>query len=187
MRYFQRLATGIDVSPMLAEIRTHRARWYEHQVRRETVPVQAQTNDIALRLGTSPRGTALEESHAVRESANWPLFPAATAFLEKVATTESGELARAQLVRLKPQGRVLRHIDHGAYYACRDRYHLVLHSVEGSDMRAGDEHVVLRPGELWCFDNRVEHEAWNRSADWRIHLIFDLRPLGRPLRFASPG
>jgi aspartyl/asparaginyl beta-hydroxylase (cupin superfamily) len=36
----------------------------------------------------------------------------------------------------------------------------------------------MREGELWWFDNKQEHEARNDSEYDRIHLIFDLEPLG---------
>ena len=84
------------------------------------------------------------------------------------------------------QGRVLSHVDRGAYYACRDRYHLVIHSPGGSEMKAGGESAVFQPGELWCFNDKAVHEAFNHSNDWRIHLIFDLQPRGRPLHFQPP-
>jgi hypothetical protein len=182
-QHFRRLAQSIDVAPIVAELRAERARWYVHQVRRETVPAQAQTNDIGLRHGLSNASTTLENSQNIVETENWRHFPHTTSLLTRFANDERGELARAMLVRLKPQGRVLPHIDHGAYYACRDRYHLVIHSPGGSEMKAGDETVLFQAGELWCFNNKTVHAAFNKSNDWRIHLIFDLRPIDRPLHY----
>jgi hypothetical protein len=185
---FRRLAQSIDVPPILAEIRTHRNLWYVNQVRQQTVRAQAETNSIPLRSGVSggDKSTSLEDSQRIIETENWPRFPYTTGLLAKFAADERGELARAMLVRLKPQGRVLSHVDRGAYYACRDRYHLVIHSAGGSEMKAGGESAVFQPGELWCFNNKAVHEAFNHSNDWRIHLIFDLQPQGRPLHFQPP-
>jgi aspartyl/asparaginyl beta-hydroxylase (cupin superfamily) len=67
-------------------------------------------------------------------------------------------------------------VDGGDYYRIRDRYHLVLVSAIGSPMACGDEEAVMREGELWWFDNKKPHEAFNRSDEGRIHLIFDLDP-----------
>jgi hypothetical protein len=39
---------------------------------------------------------------------------------------------------------------------------------------AANEWVRMQPGECWWFDNKVPHEAYNESDDWRIHLIFDV-------------
>ena len=81
------------------------------------------------------------------------------------------------LIRL-PAGRsVATHRDTGAYYAIRDRYHLVIASEpEGSILGAGDEHASLRTGELWWLANKEPHWATNRSAADRIHLVFDVLP-----------
>jgi aspartyl/asparaginyl beta-hydroxylase (cupin superfamily) len=75
--------------------------------------------------------------------------------------------------KLKPNGQVYPHVDAGAYYALRHRFHLVIQS-RGSLMKCGGEEVVMNEGELWAFDNKKQHEAFNESADSRIHLIFDL-------------
>ena len=187
-QHFRRLAQSIDVTPILAEIRASRELWYLNQVRRQTVRDQAETNNIALRRGVTPddKSVSLDDSQRVEETKNWARFPHTTALLTKFAGHEQGELARAMLVRLKPQGRVLSHVDRGAYYACRDRYHLVIQSPGGSEMGAGGEWATFQAGDLWCFNNKVVHEALNRSTDWRVHLIFDLLPQSRPLRFGAP-
>ncbi len=68
------------------------------------------------------------------------------------------------------------HRDAGDYYRVRDRYHLVLRSPLGSFLRAGDQTVLMREGELWVFNNKIRHTAWNPARVPRIHLIFDLLP-----------
>ena len=55
----------------------------------------------------------------------------------------------------------------------------VLRSTAGSWLRAGDEDVRMREGELWWFDNQQVHEARNDGDQDRIHLIFDLLPCAR--------
>ena len=93
-----------------------------------------------------------------------------------------GDLSRISVVRLNPHGRVYPHIDEGDYYKVRDRYHLVLRSPGGSEMNSGGEEVVFRDGELWWFNNKAVHDAFNPSAEGRIHVIFDVLP-SRPAPF----
>jgi quercetin dioxygenase-like cupin family protein len=53
---------------------------------------------------------------------------------------------------------------------------MILKSSAGSWMKAGDEEVRMREGELWWFDNDQVHEAHNDGDEDRIHIIFDLLP-----------
>ncbi|MBF2088128.1 MAG: aspartyl/asparaginyl beta-hydroxylase domain-containing protein [Synechococcales cyanobacterium K44_A2020_017] len=101
-------------------------------------------------------------------------FPKILGWTENFAASIGGELGRVTVVRLAPYGRVYRHIDHGDYYRVRDRYHLVLKSEAGSVLGAGNEWVRMQEGELWWFNNKAPHEAYNESSDWRVHLIFDV-------------
>ena len=41
---------------------------------------------------------------------------------------------------------------------------------------SGGETVRMQEGELWWFDNKAVHDAFNPSAEGRIHVIFDVLP-----------
>ncbi|WP_017314351.1 aspartyl/asparaginyl beta-hydroxylase domain-containing protein [Mastigocladopsis repens] len=71
-----------------------------------------------------------------------------------------------------------KYIDNGEYYKLRDRYHLVLQSQSGSWMKCGNKETLMHEGELWWFDNKQPHEAFNPSEEWRTHIIFDVLPPG---------
>lgn len=51
--------------------------------------------------------------------------------------------------------------------------HLPLIVPEGCAIRIGDEIHTWREGELFAFDDSFEHEAWNRSDEDRVVLIFE--------------
>jgi Aspartyl/Asparaginyl beta-hydroxylase len=112
--------------------------------------------------------------------------------MAKIAEAMKSSLSRATIVRLKPKSQVGQHIDAGSYYLIRNRFHLVLHSTSGSVLISGNEAVRMRAGELWWFDNKQHHSAFNESDEWRIHYIFDLLPLAyqrlavNPLPPAAP-
>jgi aspartyl/asparaginyl beta-hydroxylase (cupin superfamily) len=103
-------------------------------------------------------------------------FPVARDFLLRTAQELGASPGRAKLVSLPPGRRVYPHIDRGEYYRLHARFHLVLRSPQGSFLRAGDEEITMREGELWWFDNKQVHEAHNHGDENRIHLIFDLLP-----------
>jgi aspartyl/asparaginyl beta-hydroxylase (cupin superfamily) len=41
-------------------------------------------------------------------------------------------------------------------------------------LRVGNEVRPWREGELLIFDDSIEHEAWNRSNEIRVVLLFDI-------------
>jgi aspartate beta-hydroxylase len=41
-------------------------------------------------------------------------------------------------------------------------------------LRVGNETRAWREGELVIFDDTMEHEAWNRSSQLRVVLLFDI-------------
>jgi aspartyl/asparaginyl beta-hydroxylase (cupin superfamily) len=44
----------------------------------------------------------------------------------------------------------------------------------GCALRVGNETRAWREGELVVFDDTIEHEAWNKSAEVRVVLLFDI-------------
>ncbi len=56
----------------------------------------------------------------------------------------------------------------------RATVHLPLVVPDGCTFRVGGETREWRVGEAFAFDDTIEHEAWNRSDEIRIVLIFDV-------------
>ena len=176
LRSFRLLGADFDILGIATEIASQPDAWFQ-QTGRQNVRVQAEALAIPLRgiRKSKMAGRKRCDVHETRYTTISRSFPAAREFIEGIARETGHALARAKIVNL-PAGRMVHaHIDRGDYYVHRDRFHLVIES-EGCRMRAGDEEVVMRPGELWWFDNKAEHEAWNDTPSPRIHLIFDLEP-----------
>jgi hypothetical protein len=176
MKNFTLIRKGVDVTSLLAEIDQRPEVWFEQTGRRE-IRVQAAALAIPIRglRKSKIRGRKRRDVHESRYTTISRSFQNVRRFIEEFAMEIDAKLGRAKIVNLPPGKRVLAHRDRGEYYACRDRYHLVLDS-EGAWMRAGDEEVSMCSGELWWFDNKAVHDAWNPSEHRRIHLIFDLEP-----------
>ncbi len=181
MQYFKCLASDIDPSPFLKEIAAAEDPWAISTGRQDKIAVQREALSIPLR-GLRKSAIAGRERRDVHES-RWTsgsvAFPLASGFLCRIAREQDSLLSRAKIVCLPAGRRVYPHIDRGDYYRVRNRYHLVLRSARGSWLRAGDEELRMREGELWWFDNRQVHEAFNDGEEDRIHLIFDLLPYTR--------
>ncbi len=176
---FTRLAEGIDVSPFLAELAAAPDLWHADTSRQRKVRCQRDTLNIFLRVARKPLPPGAKNANDVHESRTARSargFPTALTFCEEIARLQEGELGRATLVALQPRGWVRPHVDAGAYYRPRDRFHLVLQSRDGSPLTSGGETVVMREGELWAFDNKAAHDARNPTDVARVHLIFDVLP-----------
>ena len=184
LKHFRLIDPQVDIQPLLAEIAANEPLWLKDTSRQDKVKVQRETHTIYLRSAVKPFPPGVTSGNDVHESRRTQQaqhFPAIMRWLETFAQNYESKLGRANIVRLTPRGRVYRHIDKGEYYRIRDRYHLVLHSPAGSVLGAGDEWVRMRPGEVWWFDNKAPHEAYNEANDWRIHLIFDMLTPSHPL------
>lgn len=189
MLQFSRIAEGMDVTPLLAELDSAPDMWLADTSRQRKVRCQRDTLNIFLRAPRKPLPPGAKNANDVHESRLAPaaaMFPRALAFCQCVADEQGGALGRATLVALLPRSRVFPHVDAGAYYRIRDRFHLVLRSSGGSPLGAGEETVVMREGELWTFNNKIRHWADNPSDEPRVHLIFDLLPAPGRGHYAFP-
>ncbi len=64
------------------------------------------------------------------------------------------------------------HIDEGTYYLTRDRYHL---SILGRyQYFVGNETVIVDPGTLFWFNNKLPHGTVNIADEVRITFVFDI-------------
>ena len=72
-----------------------------------------------------------------------------------------------------PVGQIVgTHIDEGTYYLTKDRYHL---SIQGKyEYNVGDERIIVEPGTLFWFNNKLPHSAVNIGDNVRITFVFDV-------------
>jgi outer membrane protein assembly factor BamB/orotate phosphoribosyltransferase len=176
MKFFKLIRSHIDIAPLLGEVRANDDAWFINTSRQGKIEVQRDTNTIFLRSPVRRPDLNVNENQETQATKVSARFPKAVAFMTAFAEEMDAGLSRATIVRLKPRSQVYRHIDGGSYYLIRDRYHLVLQSPAGSVLASGDEHVRMQEGDLWWFNNKQYHEAYNESEEWRIHYIFDLLP-----------
>lgn len=179
MKHFRRLdipAPDKTRTILQKEVALNEHLWSLDSSRQNRISVQRHTQSIPLRVADRKPGDkrTIEDIHGSRVAPFSAAFPMTMSFLLTVAQQLKGSLERALYVRLLPRSIVYPHIDEGAYYASTDRYHYVVISTGGSLLKAGNEEVTMRPGELWWFDNKALHESANLSDEWRVHLIFDI-------------
>lgn len=82
------------------------------------------------------------------------------------------KFSRCGFLSLPVGGEVGTHIDVGDYYLTRDRYHL---SIQGTYIyTVGDESVVVEPGTLLWFNNKLPHGTKNIGDCVRVTFVFDV-------------
>jgi len=178
LKNFKLISSNHPVSTFLGEIESVDNAWSLNQGRQSKIKVQREAQAIPIRgmVKSKIAGRKNWDVHESRFTTISKQFPIIRTYLQELASSLNGELSRAKIVRLNPGHKVYPHIDRGEYYKMRNRYHLVFYNEEGNILKCGDEECWLRPGELWWFDNKKVHEAWNESRSPRIHFIFDLLP-----------
>ncbi|MBA95778.1 MAG: hypothetical protein CMP21_08700 [Rickettsiales bacterium] len=168
---FRLLQINIDIDCFKSEIKNNQSLWDSNVLRQTTLNTQKMTKAIPLFVAKPPFYFFLKQGF---KSSASRYFPNTVKWLLDFAKKQNGKLSKAAIVLLKPNGQVLRHIDHHSFYKTRDRYHLGLQTNPNCLLKCGDEEISIKEGELWAFNNKEYHEAFNNSKADRIHIIFDI-------------
>lgn len=186
MKNFQKIASGVDVLPLLHAVQRRPDLWDMHKWRTtyEGTP-HADISDIWLRYSNTEATANREDLNPVIQDTR-PVWYSVYNELPQVRPlvfdlmrrVEAYELGRVLITKLVPGGRILRHSDAVGAYTDREdgaRYHMVLQGLPGSLFHCGDETVCMQTGEVWWFNHLAEHAVENNSTDERIHLLIDVR------------
>ena len=88
---------------------------------------------------------------------------------------EDKVIGRVVVAKLKEVAIIAGHIDEGNYAKWHDRYHFVITTNPEVNFYCGDEQQHMAVGEIWWFDNKVEHSVVNLGNTSRIHIVVDIR------------
>lgn len=173
---FYLLKKSLNTLSFVNEIIENSNLWSVDTERQDKIYVQSETQTIYIKKAVVSLAHSLMtcDIHESLVTENAEKFPLIFGWVNRFSEEVGGILGRVLIVRLKPNGRVYRHIDSGEYYRIRERFHLVLQSKFGSIFICEQEKIVMREGELWWFNNKKVHEVINPSDSWRTHLIFDI-------------
>jgi len=189
MENFLLLSQGIDTTPLMLAIRRQPELWKEDTYLRdypqgpfgeiESIMLRFQDRSGKAQqdaLESASNGGPFYDQH---ESIDYPPYKTLTAarpmIMNLMAYVGGERLGRAMINKIKPGGRILPHVDSFEHAKYWDRFHIVLQSAPGVVFRCGEEKVYMGTGEVWWFQNAVDHEVINNSAEDRIHLVIDIR------------
>ena len=174
MKHIKILKTGIDVSPILAQLEKYADDWGHQKV---LEGVELQDPDEYLTYSTVLQlviGAIEYPGQYVGNSEICVGLPALERHTEVVdfVRRHFGTMRRCAYLGLPVGGVVGKHRDYGSYYLDKHRYHL---SLQGRYWyKVEDEEITVEPGTLFWFNNKLPHEAKNIGDIERINFVFDV-------------
>jgi mannose-6-phosphate isomerase-like protein (cupin superfamily) len=177
MKNIRVLDTGIDVSGVLNQLRQYPEDW-GHQKKTEGVgnlvdswgfpAVDVGVLQLVMGGVTTPDEFVGDTEYCIPTDA----YKRHTEIL-KLVQTYTKHISRCGFLSLPVGGKVGTHIDIGSYYQSRNRYHL---SIQGKYLyHVGDEELIIEPGMLVWFNNKLPHGAENVGDETRITFVFDVK------------
>jgi hypothetical protein len=172
MRNFHRLAQGLTVAPLMTTLMRHPELWDADTTRTgfQGSP-HREASDILLRFGRA----SLDDMGPFDNRPAMTLLGAMSTALGVMQMVGGSELGRVLLTRLPPGGKILPHADEGAYARRMVRHQLMIQCLPGNVFRCAGEELAPVTGDLFWFNNALEHEVTNNSADDRIAMVIDAR------------
>lgn len=176
-KHIRVLDEGIDVSGVLEQLRQYKNDWGAqrkikgaHNVIDDFGFPEVEAGVLQLVMGAIHKeGEYVGDSELCVPT---EAFKHHTAILE-ILSRYFRDVSRCAFLSLPVGGSVGTHIDVGDYYLTRDRYHL---SIQGKyKYHVGDEEIIIEPGMLVWFDNKLPHGTQNLGDETRITFVFDVK------------
>jgi len=185
MRNFQKIGQ-VNVGPLLNAILRRPHLWKEDTYLRDYPQGPfGEVDTIMLRFPPHSVKETQEQAekflldHDPHESIDQPAFkvlPEARPIVFGLMAEVQGErLGRVMINRIAPGGRIFPHADTPAHCEYYSRFHVCLQSAPGYIFQCGEEKVFMAPGEIWWFNNALEHQVLNNSAIDRLSMVVDVR------------
>lgn len=196
MKHFHILTRNQDVNPLVLAIKRRPELWQEDTfLRKYPQGPFGETESIMLRFPVVATGLSDEEieaykenrlpGHDQHESVEQPayklLHEARPLVMGLMARVQGERLGRVMINKIVPGGRIFRHADTPVHCDYWTRFHIVLQGLPGAVIKCGDfeggaeEAFSMSTGDVFWFNNALEHEVTNNSADDRISMVVDIR------------
>lgn len=173
---FIKLASGLDVQPLLDLIDAQPDLWREIEARQNSMNSPHRDTECIFARGPYKMTRFHVQfdlgayDYPCMEYLKPGLMPVMSPILRGL---EVDELGRVLIVKLKPGGHVSAHDDQGTYADHFARFHIVLSSNPGCTQSCGGQEQAFEVGDAWWFDHKKVHTADNTGDTDRVHIIFD--------------
>jgi len=174
MKNIRIIKTGINVSKIKAQLEQYKEDWGAQKKIEGTEqldPNQYQVDAGVLQLvmgGIERPGQFVGDTEICVPTPYYDHHTEIVGFLRR----NFRSFCRCGFLSLPVGGFVGQHVDFGSYYLTKDRYHL---SIQGRyEYTVGDETIIVEPGTLLWFNNKVKHGTKNIADEVRITFVFDV-------------
>ena len=166
---------GIDVSKVIEQLEQYSDDWYIQRKGTDTLLERGyadiEVGNLQLIMGAvKKKEDFVGYSQISRPTAAYQRHTEVIKIIKR--ELRGAEIHRCGFLLLPVDGYVGAHIDEGTYYKTRDRYHL---SIAGQyQYFVGNESVIVDPGTLLWFNNKLPHGAVNTADEPRVTFVFDV-------------
>lgn len=181
MNHFRRVPFDFDPNPLLKSIEKNPDLWKEHTERQMYEGgAHAETESIFIRWAEDKSIHSAFNDLVATDYPALAKLPEVKPLFQGLGQAIKGEvLGRILIVKLKPNGMVLPHVDEGIYADYYERFHLSLQSDKSNYFYVGvpeshGEFLCMRPGQTYWFNHKKTHWVYNGSETDRLHLIIDM-------------
>ena len=177
MRYFQQIAGGVEVLPLVLDLYRQPALWNQHTARTGSDGYFAGTDDIWVRFRSPDELTSREafaEEFRCRWYSAWYALPHLRPIVfGLMARVEAVELGAVLITRVPRGQQVAPHDDRGRWHSeyFQTKAYLPLASNPQCYNTCGGERVIMQVGDVWLFDNLQEHSTVNSDGETEVTLI----------------
>ncbi|MEI9949946.1 MAG: aspartyl/asparaginyl beta-hydroxylase domain-containing protein [Pseudomonadota bacterium] len=157
---------GLDLAPLIDEIREQRPEWLESQWK-----WHVESRFALLRAGQRAGypGSELTNGHSANQP-NLERLPRLCHFLD---TAFPSKPTLAWLGRIPEGGRIFTHVDNTQHWDEHHRVHVPLITNQQARLCVAGRFLFLQPNRIWLLNNSLPHGALNRGPE-RLHLVLDL-------------
>jgi len=183
VKRFLKIAEGINVAPLLAQLEQHPELWGEFGWRKsipggphsEMTDIWVRYNDIRPFQASGDFSRFNDEHESVWYPAYHKLSALKAIIFDLMRLVEGERLGGILITRIPPGAGIAPHRDASWHVEHYDKFYVQLKNPPGAVFWTEDEVNRPLPGDIYRFDNRVLHWVKNEGKSERMTLIVCIR------------
>jgi hypothetical protein len=179
---FNKIGGGLNVEPLKKAVSENPNLWgqipfrlYDDSPHRESSDIWIKCQDIKKGLETGNFSYFADDVPIIWYPASQELPEAFNLIGAVSVLVESIEIGVVLITHLPPGGKIYKHKDTGFHAENYDKYFIPINNKDGAKFCFDSGDIEPQEGDVWAFDNNVDHWVENNSDEERIALIVCIR------------